>query len=260
MSISIFHSVNASLLLKCGDCGILIDGLHKGKEQGFSSFPEELLAPLHSQSGVFSQVNAALFTHLHPDHYDSALLDDFTCVQSSATIWGPYLPSANCTAISLSPGVQSLPLFPDNIEVLAIRTIHDGAAFQNTPHVSFLIRYEDTSVLIAGDALLTSDDVQTISSLLSGQLDAAFFIPYQFITATRANAVEELNPKKVFLYHLPFPEDDGCSTYRLADRAITHSKKTNSLNCDYPTHVMVVHLIRLFLSSVAILLQRYFSL
>ncbi len=219
MSLSIFHTVNAGLLFRTASHGIWVDGLHGGKEQGFSAFPRELLPQLRLSSGLFSHTDAMLFTHLHPDHFDASLLAEFSLHNKTAAVWGPTLSAAACPAVPLTPGVYRLPLFYD-MDILAIQTTHDGAPFQGTPHVSFLLQTAERSVLIAGDALLSPEEVNRISEQLSGPLDIAFFTPFHFISPARTSIVQALAPQLVYLYHLPFPADDSHSIHRLAARTI----------------------------------------
>ena len=73
MELQIYHSVNEGLYLWNGTSGLLIDGLHRGREIGFSDTSEQYICMMRQGRSFFAKPNDLLFTHIHEDHYDQAL-------------------------------------------------------------------------------------------------------------------------------------------------------------------------------------------
>ena len=72
MELQIYHSVNEGLYLWNGTSGLLIDGLHRGREIGFSDTSEQYICMMRQGRSFFAKPNDLLFTHIHEDHYDPA--------------------------------------------------------------------------------------------------------------------------------------------------------------------------------------------
>lgn len=213
----IFHTVNAGLYLESGNKNILIDGIHRGADSGMSDMPAVLLHDLQNGTGIFRNIQNLLFTHLHPDHFDRDLITRFL-EASSPEVYGPGLKENTVRPVSLGNGFDRITM--NNMDVLAIRAPHEGKAFHDISNRSYLLFLEGTSVFVAGDSIFPPCLTDQFLARMNNQVDYAFFNPYQLICKESKTFLRQLQPRRLFLYHLPLPEDDTCNLYLLARNAV----------------------------------------
>lgn len=206
MKTNIFHTVNAGLYLWSGETGLLIDGLHAGRAQGFSPLPEGVGRALRTHCGLFAHLNALLFTHLHGDHYDRALLLEALRVEVPPLVYGPELSETSVEARPIRPGLWFF--HAGQAHVLCLETVHDGEVFRGDPHRSLLVRVNGESIFIAGDALLRPDQAGVLGEYYGEPVAAAFVNLYQLAGEEGLAFLRALAPRRIFLYHEPFPQDD----------------------------------------------------
>jgi L-ascorbate metabolism protein UlaG (beta-lactamase superfamily) len=221
MQTNIFHTVNAGLYLWDGHSGLLIDGIHDGIEQGFSPMPPFLTKNLNRKTGIFSHVDGLLFTHYHPDHYQPGGVHRLMCAANSPALCGPGL-LQYCTKIDyIHSDMYRIELAGSKI--FAKRTIHDGERFINDPHQSYLIQNQSDSIFIAGDARLSPADAEAFRMVHDGPVACGFFNLFQLASPEGHAFMNILKPERVFLYHLPFKENDRFH-YRSLARQVAHNK------------------------------------
>lgn len=220
MTTAIFHSVNAGLYFWNGGKGVLVDGIHRGIDEGLSLMPEFLLMQLRQQSGLFAHLDALLFTHLHPDHYDRGMVAQLLRTQSQLPVFGPQLQHGELLVRPIKPGLRQART--SGIYLLAKDTKHDGEAFRGTPHQSYLLYLNGESFFIAGDGILHPEDAVDLRDFYGVPVTAAFLNLYQLASPEGQDFVRELAPERVFLYHLPFAPDDSCHYHQLARQVIKH--------------------------------------
>ena len=95
MELQIYHSVNEGLYLWNGTSGLLIDGLHRGRKTGFSDTSEQYICMMRQGRSFFAKPNDLLFTHIHEDHYDQALVDEFQQRYPGRIVYAPGLDKDN---------------------------------------------------------------------------------------------------------------------------------------------------------------------
>lgn len=221
MQTTIFHSVNAGLFFWDGSSGLLVDGIHRGREEGCSPMPGFLELQMRRRAGIFAHLNGALFTHLHRDHFDPEGLDALLRVRPELPVHGPGLRCGGTLVRPIRPGLRSVRM--DSIYVLARTTRHDGAAYQDDPHQSFLIRMGGESFFVAGDAGLRAADAADFSGYYAAPVAAAFCNLYQLAAPEGRAFLRALAPERIFLYHLPFRQDDRYQYRRLARQVLRAS-------------------------------------
>lgn len=222
MDTHIYHTVNSGLFFWDGSSGILVDGLHLGVERGFSTMPECLLEQLKASTGLFQLTDQVLFTHFHTDHFHRGLMEMLLNRKPISAIYGPGLPENN-TACELLPGEVSKILLPSGA-LYAKNTLHEGN-YKQDPHQSFLLQLENESFFMAGDAELTYQDAEAFLPYTSGKITAGFFNVYQLLAPEGLEFIKNLPFERIFIYHLPFPEDDRFSYRRLARQVLKHPPK-----------------------------------
>ena len=206
MKARIFQTINAGLYLWREGCGLLVDGLHWGREAGMSELPGPIAEQLRTGRGLFAHMTGLLFTHLHTDHYDEGYVRMALQDHPELPLYGPKLPGANVTAQEVRPGVRRFSMGP--AEVAAVETAHDGAIFRDMPHMSYLIRMDGESLFIAGDAALEPEAGDLVRELYDTPVEGAFLNLYQIVSPKGQEFLRRLAPRRLFLYHLPFPGDD----------------------------------------------------
>lgn len=218
MKIAIFHSVNSALYLFSEKVSLMIDAIHLGKNEGFSIMPPQLERQLKSHTGLFAYTDGYLFTHLHDDHYYKDGL--FTALNTSnyPVIYGPGLTQSTVLAQRDYTGFKCFKI--SNAEVFAIETEHLGKNYSKTPHESFFIKFEEETVFIAGDGYIDEKLIVKYAKNSIPTINIAFFNIYQLMQSDSQNIIRKMSPKRVFLYHLPFPEDDVYNYWSFANRII----------------------------------------
>ena len=218
MFTAVFHSVNAMLYFYAQGHGLLVDGAHGGYPEGFSNPPSQLQCQLRRRTGLFSHVDTLLFTHLHPDHFDASALDAILEASPAPRVYGPGLDRCSIPVRPVSAGITGLSDPP--FQVLAINTVHDGASFSCVPHRSYLLSCGEECFFIGGDAVLGLPQADLLAQMDHPPVTAAFLNPYQLSSSGGQAFLRALSPQRVFLYHLPFPNDDRYGFYPLARQAL----------------------------------------
>lgn len=218
MNAAIFHSVNAGLYFWDGRNGLLIDAVHEGRDEGLSPMPAFLVEQMRRGSGLFRHLTGVLFTHLHHDHFDPAKVQYLEQAISGIPIYGPNLLKgrAKLEAVCL----DAYHVIMGGAAIWAWDTCHDGKTFAGTPHQSFLVELNKECFFVAGDAVLTASDGERVLNVCRTPVTAAFCNLYQLASPDGQAFLRTLSPEQVFLYHLPFPEDDNCGYHRLARQVL----------------------------------------
>ena len=203
----IFHTVNAGLYIQSARAKLLVDGLHKGKAEGCSPVPPPVAAQAAEGTGLFFDLDGLLFTHLHGDHFDEALTRQVLALPQQPRLIGAAL-SPESGHFSLESGALRRYTIKD-MELITLPTVHDGEMFAAVPHNSLFVRTGDAAVFVAGDAILGPELAKTLLELNDGNAFQAVFInPMQLLSESGKAFLRALPAGKVFVYHIPFPEDD----------------------------------------------------
>lgn len=234
MSLGIFHSVNAGLYLWDGESGLLIDGIHDGREDGFSPMPAALAEQLRTRTGLFAHLNGVIFTHWHLDHFHPQGLVALQRFPQPPVIYGPGRCGPSVPVRANRRGQYRLRI--GEIDIMAQDVLHDGKPFYNHPHQSLLIRMGGENIFVAGDALLKGVSADDFRPDGDGRISAGFFNLYQIASLEGQAFIRALKPERVFLYHLPFTEDDR---YHYCDMARQVIKR---IAADMPPTELLSHM------------------
>ena len=161
---------------------------------------------LFSRGAPFAGKTDLAFTHLHGDHYDLNLVRRFLQQNPHSTVYLPQ-PGDEKTAQRVQFG---------RFVLTAFATVHDGAAFAQVPHRSLCLQAENCQLVICGDALVHRLLAEQIQALCGDKTDAVFVNVYQIASKEGQEFLDVLNPEHIFLYHLPFPEEDPCGYRSMA--------------------------------------------
>ena len=217
MSLKIFHTVNAGLYFHNIENGLLVDGLHLG-DGGFSVTPKALTDQILSHTGIFSKKIDLAFTHLHGDHYDPRLVRRFFDRNPDSSIYAPDLSVACDSTRNLASGIDRLHF--GSFSLTTFPTIHDGALFADQPHRSFCLQTEGRQYVICGDAILHSSLAKQMLAFCSDKTVAVFLNVYQLASDSGLAFLKLMKPEHIFLYHLPFPDEDPYNYRTMAKSTI----------------------------------------
>ena len=197
MHTAMFHSVNSGLFFCDGKNGLLVDGIHQGREEGCSPMPDFLSLQLRKNTGLFAHLTGVLFTHLHHDHYDEEGLESLLHGRPDLPVYGPRLRRGGALVRPIRANLRTVRM--GGAYILARDTRHDGARYREDPHQSYLIRMGGERFFVA--------------------VSAAFCNLYQLASPEGLDFLRALAPERIFLYHLPFQADDRYHYRQLARQA-----------------------------------------
>lgn len=98
----------------------------------------------------------------------------------------------------------------------AIPMCHQGEIYQEVPHFCFLVSCGAEQFLLTADVDFTQEDFSAFSQT---SLDGVFVNPLFFHSKEGQQVIREtINPKEVFVYHIPFDADDVLSMRKMVKR------------------------------------------
>ncbi len=224
VELQIYHTVNAGLYLWNGRSGLLVDALHGGKRAGFSDVPDRYIQMMRKREQFFGQVNDLLYTHTHEDHYDEELVDEFLSLNPESLIYGPE-PERNTILPDVSDQGKSRLQIRD-YTVYAFATEHAGETARICRHVSYLILSGEQAVWVSGDASLEPSLAEQAGRICGEtRINAAFVMVYQLGSRKGTDFLKKLDPERIYLYHLPYREDDSFHYYRMAEQTVEKCRR-----------------------------------
>ena len=284
LMLQIYHSVNAGLYISSETTGLLIDGIHLGKEVGFSDMPASLFETIRRRQGIFSNLSALVFSHLHPDHFDGERVGQLlreqpflaapelkkipeeTAALQQASAGGTSVPRLEYNETTMPATAKNLgrpyaglaniytgaflgwSMHADSIRfsqigdlsVVFIPKPHDGPEFAAVPNHALVISSKTESWFISADAVLDEQLAYTVLPFsVSGTFRGAFINPLQLASPGGKAFLRALSPEEVFIFHLPFTEDDLYS-YHMTAHALCRSCAKLFPRISVPAHMSAV--------------------
>lgn len=200
-----------------GHTGILVDGISTGGKAGMSDMPPQVISSMRSGTGIFSHLNAVLFTHAHEDHYDRKLLGDF--------LSSPYGKSVKCycprptpsrdhrVRNTLSPRLIGEGVYYAEVgdfRILFLDTLHQGKQYRSVYHQSILLESRGETVLFLGDGVLKENAAKNLRAFVPsvdqvfinalGLSDPGFRTFFRIVPA-RALQVYHVAPEEKDIYN-----------------------------------------------------------
>ena len=201
----IFHTVNEGIFLKNRNVSILFDGIHNGTEVGCSDMPIGLLKNLEHGSGLFADLDGIFFTHLHIDHFEKQKAEAYVNSRKIFA-YGPEWEKSNIHIQRIDEDVIKMRIH--HMQIFAVRTVHDGERFVNDVHVSYLVDTGEDAWVLGGDAILNVREAEIFQKLTKHEISGVFVNVYHILAEKQTAFIQTLQPEHVYLYHMPFPEDD----------------------------------------------------
>lgn len=192
----IILSANAGICLTISDCTIWIDALHRHKTERFSTITQDMWEEMKK---TFPSPDILFFTHKHPDHFSTTLIKEALKLYPKAKLISPNADFSNQLILC----GKKIEFNYKNIHFTFIKLIHEGRFYHDTPHYGLILEYEKKKWLIAGDCEVCCNDI-------AEHFDYVFF-PFPWITLSKGRTFieEKIKPNDLFIYHIPFEEDNN---------------------------------------------------
>lgn len=208
-------TANAGILIRYHGKKILVDALHNRYTEVFSSVPDDLLFDIAHGKGDFADVDLIVYTHDHPDHYSREWTKEFLKNHPGTCLISPIDDFSGDNVVVLKEAHETHLRKGINIE--ALRLVHEGARFRDVVNYGFRFEIDGFSMTVLGDSGL-----ENIPSLFA-HADLGFY-NFPFMTVRRGKQmIEELAPKRIIAYHLPFESKDQSGYIKSTLRSIEHN-------------------------------------
>lgn len=241
-------TANAGLLLETGGFRFLIDALHHEGNYPFSKVPLSLLHRMIQGEPPYGNADFLLFTHAHPDHYSPSAVLPYLQHNRVRRLFLPTLAAdefareAELLAwlkshpvpfwrLGLEPGKTHTYLLCPHVYLIVAGMQHTSQMFAHLTCDCLLLSVYGKQFLFTSDC--SYDDRKAYAFLKDIPLDAAFVNPYFFHTPEgQALLREDLRPKNIVVYHIPFQGEDPLSLRRLVRRdAQSYDNSVSQLFC-----------------------------
>jgi L-ascorbate metabolism protein UlaG (beta-lactamase superfamily) len=187
-SLSVRYLANEGFLLRSGDETVVIDAFVGKPYSMYAALPSELLQQLTAAKPPFDEVDLALTSHIHRDHFQADVAHQFLAADRDVPMWSseqviaavraeaPALPESDARLKAFwCPSGEKRSAKLASLEVEFFPLFH-VADIQNLGH---LIRIGKLLVLHAGDAVLDEKEYAPYELSKRG-IDLAL-VPYSYL-------------------------------------------------------------------------------
>lgn len=214
-TLSLSYLANEGFLIAQGDRRVVIDAFVAEPYYEYAALTPELLRDLESAKGAFGDVDLALTSHIHRDHFQADVAVKFLTADVGARMWSspqvidaihtkaPQLAGepSRLRKLAFEVGKRDSAKLEDGerLEVETFPLFH-VEGIQNLAH---LIRFEGHSVLHVGDAGLIEKEFAPFELARRG-IDVAL-VPYWFLTSAEdcAKVREWIGARHYVAMHVP---------------------------------------------------------
>lgn len=224
MMVRVINVANAGLMIKSDGVKILLDAIYGKAPMGFSAVPAHRQEKILAGEPPYDGVTHVLVSHYHWDHYATRVMRQYLQFHRPA-VWMPDT-FGMATRLPEEADVHLIPpekdrLFTipltgsDYIEAFVIA--HSGREYREIDVVCYIFHLDGKHILVLSDA---NFDPDYISRMAGGtEFDAVFANPlFLDIPGGRKTLFHALRARAVFIYHLPYPEDDGVGIVKMAKK------------------------------------------
>lgn len=207
-------TANAGVSISLGGLRVWVDALHDRQVPGFSTVSPAQWERI-CRSDALAPPDVICFTHSHPDHFSRRLTEE------AIRLW----PSARL--ILPEPAFDGQILLRDQEERFSaggvafrfFRLTHESRMYASVPHYGMTLCHDGFRVLIPGDCAVASP--QLGECLRDTAVDLALLdFPWITIRKGREFTRDNIRPKHLLVYHLPFAQDDSVGYRSAAERSV----------------------------------------
>ena len=215
---------NAGVIVFHKGVRILLDGLYKDLGENFTDLPKWAWDLMKKGKGELANVDYLLFSHSHYDHYYSPYFMEY---MAANTVKGICFPPVDDTmglaAAEAEFADKTIHLDENNEAVLeqgirlkVFTTRHVDKKFYHVPNQCFRLDLDGTKLAFLSDVDYFEEDFDKETEFTA---DVVFVTPI-FYNHPKGRKIlrENLQAKKIIIYHLPSPEDDRFMYFKMAQR------------------------------------------
>jgi L-ascorbate metabolism protein UlaG (beta-lactamase superfamily) len=212
------YVANEGFLIEAAGKRVLVDGLVAETVTGYVALPEQLRSPIEEGTGVWGEVDFALASHHHPDHFDPASTWRF--LEANPGVVFISTPQAVERLRQTAPDGADLDgriraVLPpegeierielDGVEILAL-SLHHGRRQPPVENLGFVVTLGEMRFLHFGDTEAKMESFEPYLGVLRGTELA--LLPFWFLASEwRAEMVRDLiRPRWIVVGHLPTPD------------------------------------------------------
>jgi len=221
------YLANEGFLVSVGEEDVLIDAFVGQPYAGYSALSRDALEMLERGAGPFADVELALTSHVHGDHFQAATACAFLaaapdCVFAStaqvlAELATPCAPGADAERHRLLPRAgHTQGLTVGGIRVDALRLSHGSGRFETIQNRGHVISIGGFRVLHLGDAHIDPRNFAPYE-LAERAIDVALVPNWYFQNPAGRNLARSLGARELVAVHVPDPELDAVAA--LLERA-----------------------------------------
>ena len=217
-SIIVSYKGNMGVLVTSPKVSVLIDGLHEYYGPGYLNPPGEEVSKMIGGQGGYNQLNFAIFTHFHRDHYSAKLAGDFLRSSAKNRVAGsPQVTDSLPAAQVMSAWKRNSLLFNDTssgLSIYAFDVPHTGPQrHSKVQNIAYLVRSGKLNLLHIGDA---HTDPSAFRKLPLGKIDV-LVVPVWFLMNKEGKEIIEdiIKPHTVIATHISPGQESAARQYKL---------------------------------------------
>lgn len=203
---------NAGVLMEYAGCSLLVDGIAQDF-RGFDGLPQPLFQKMMRGESAFASLGGVFFTHCHPDHFDPVRTEQLREARPGCQFWIPDEKTFSQGCIQCGP-----------FSVCYYETPHMPQDYAQVRHFVLLVTAGEETVYFAADALLDAGLHRRILRQL--RPDEIFVNPVYLAVAETRQLLEKLQPRQLFVYHIPSDLSDRNRIRRKAQRSVERYRDT----------------------------------
>jgi L-ascorbate metabolism protein UlaG (beta-lactamase superfamily) len=195
---------NTGVFIKSDKEGILIDGLFNNGFGKYDVPSSSTLKKIINSKPPFDKTDIIIFTHNHPDHFNSNLVKCFLTNHKDSKILAP---SSVMQALNKKSDLNNVMVYTDSSKKICINAYkipHANDPGEEIEHFIFLLNIDGFKVLHLGDA--NDQDIEKLKGLMIIDTIDVVIAPRWFVTPPNPSGINLLqkyfNPKNVIISHI----------------------------------------------------------
>lgn len=194
---------STGLHLRCGGRSLLVDGLN-GTIRSFYEIPADTARQIITAQPPYDAVEALVYTHLHPDHYDQEKNAAFLISHPQTATFFP-------TEATPDRGV----LQTETFTIRYFYVPHMPCDYPMAKHYALLVEASDFCIYLTADADVDAEIHRR--NLAGRRVDWAFWNPLFLSYEATRDLMNECAVRS-FIYHLPASQPDETGILRKLER------------------------------------------
>ena len=217
-AITINYTGNMGILISSLNTSVLVDGLHEYYGPDYLNPPVVEVNKILGRQAPYANLNLALFTHYHRDHYSAKLARDFLRSSSGRYVAGSQKVIDSLAAAQvINAWNRNGLLFKDSASELSIYSFdlpHTGPQrHSKVQNIAYLVKFGKSGLLHIGDANV---DLSSFKKLHVGMVDV-MVVPVWFLMDKEGKEIiDHIKPHTVIATHISPVRQNDVSKYKLS--------------------------------------------